>query len=267
MLAHSRLRHSHKPHSIAGNNEHEKRALELAEGKLHYHPLPHAVAGNSAEEKRALALAEGKESKKARSSIAAGHTIAIAKLDEDEVTVQTKWGPLSAARAGRQTQLRAIEAHTPNMHFDKGVSPRKVEALLERAKHMAGERFPLRRMHVKRESPLVQLNQVQELNAIEKKMGHEQRAMELAIQPSAPLSSAHARDWRHAARGRRCKLSKVSARPLSSAPPHSSAPPCPLTSVQPFCISSIHCNIDRKLTFTNFCQGELAARGARFAAC
>ena len=47
------------------------------------------------------------------------------------------------------------EAHVPNMHFDKGVSARKVEALLQRAQHQTGMSFPLKRMHVKHQSPLV----------------------------------------------------------------------------------------------------------------
>ena len=102
------------PHSVASNDEHEKRALALAEGKVrgdiggnwHVHHQPHATAGHDAAEERALAIAEGKledralrlaegmEGEKARKSIAAGHATAIAKSDEELVTVQTKWGPL-----------------------------------------------------------------------------------------------------------------------------------------------------------------------------
>ena len=125
-----RWRIHHHPHAIAGNNEHEKRALAIAEGKLRYHPNPyahaHARARNSASEEKALRMAEGKESASVRKSIAAGHATAIAKHDDEPVTIQSKWGPLSAARAARQQQLRSIEAREPNMHFDKGVSPSEV---------------------------------------------------------------------------------------------------------------------------------------------
>ena len=68
--------------------------------------------------------------------------------------------------------LRSIEARRPNMHFDKGVSAREVKTLLSRAERMTSG------MHEKKESPLVQLNQIQELNAIEKKEAHLQHAME-----------------------------------------------------------------------------------------
>ena len=87
--------HQH-PHSIAGSDEHEKRALALAEGKVHPHPYgrAHAAARNGAAEERALRLAEGKEGASARKSIAAGHATAIAKHEEEPVTIQTKWGPL-----------------------------------------------------------------------------------------------------------------------------------------------------------------------------
>ena len=58
------------------------------------------------------------------------------------------------------------------MHFDKGVSAGEMKTLLARAARMTGA------MHEKKESPLVQLNQIQELNAIEKKEAHLQHAME-----------------------------------------------------------------------------------------
>jgi len=189
----------HHPHSTAGNDEHEKRALLLAEGKMTYHPHPHPhhAARNSPAEERALKLAEGKEGVHARKAIAAGHATAIAKKDEP-VMIESKWGPLVAARAARQQQLRVIEEHRRNMHFDKSVSPREVGALLRRAAHMT-------RMHEKKESPLVQLNQMQELNAIEKKESKMQRAMELSAQPShslSPMGSTNEQHWRHEARGR-----------------------------------------------------------------
>ena len=185
------------PHSVAGNDEQEKRALALAEGKVHPHPYgrtahgARAVAGNSAEERRALALAEGTESDRVRESIAKGHATAVAKHDEeDTVTIQTKWGPLSAARgagSARQQQLRSIEARMPNVHFDKGVSPKRVKALLRRAEHMTGERFGI---HQKKESPLVQLNQIGELNAIEKNEARMQHAMQMGLAPAHPLGPA-----------------------------------------------------------------------------
>jgi len=203
------------PHSVAGNDEQEKRALALAEGKVHPHPYGHVaraarpVSGSTAEEKRALALAEGKESDTVRESIAEGHATAVAKHDEDKVTIQTKWGPLSAARgagSARQQQLRSIEAHMPNVHFDRGVSAGKVQTLLKRAERMTGEHFGMQRMHEKKQSPLVQLNQIQELNAIEKKEARMQHAMQLGLKPAHPLGpagSTRAHGWRRAARGRR----------------------------------------------------------------
>jgi len=186
------------PHSVAGNDEQEKRALALAEGKVHPHPYghfaraAHPVSGSSAEEKRALALAEGKESDKVREAIAQGHATAVAKHDGDKVTIQTKWGPLSAARgagSARQQQLRSIEARMPNVHFDRGVSPRKVQTLLRRAERMTGARFGL---HEKQQSPLVQLNQIQELNAIEKKEARMQRAMQ--VTPRSPAKKSPAKE-------------------------------------------------------------------------
>ena len=104
----------HQPHATAGHDAAEERALALAEGKVRgdiggqwvVHKSPHSVAGNDEHEKRAIAiaegkleeralsLAEGKEGEKARKSIAAGHATAIAKSDEEHVTVETKWGPL-----------------------------------------------------------------------------------------------------------------------------------------------------------------------------
>jgi len=196
--------HQH-PHSTSGNDEHEKRALLLAEGKMTYHPQPHphaATAPNSLTEDSALKLAEGKEGAHARQAIAAGHATAIAKHDEGPVTIESKWGPLSAARnwhTARQQQLRAIEEQRRNMHFDKSVSPREVSALLRRAAHMTG-------MHEKKQSPLVQLSQVQELNAIENKEAKVQRSMELSGMPAhslSPLGSTNEKHWSHATRGRR----------------------------------------------------------------
>ena len=118
----------HQPHATAGHDAAEERALALAEGKVrgdiggHWvvHKSPHSVAGNDEHEKRAIAIAEGKledralrlaegmEGEKARKSIAAGHATAIAKSDEQHVTVQTKWGPL------RCTLSRPRALHPPS---------------------------------------------------------------------------------------------------------------------------------------------------------
>ena len=126
-----------------------------------------------------MALAEGTEGRSIKRQIAAGHATAIAKRDEaaegERGTSRTR-----ARRSGRQQQLAA------NVHIDRGVSPQKVKTLLQRAARMTSSKALVGE---EPEHPLVQDNQIQELNAIEAHMGREQRALELAAGPSVPLGT------------------------------------------------------------------------------
>lgn len=126
-----------------------------------------------------MALAEGTEGRSIKRQIAAGHATAIAKRDEaaegERGTSRTR-----ARRSGRQQQLAA------NVHIDRGVSPQKVKTLLQRAARMTSSKALVGE---EPEHPLVQDNQIQELNAIEAHMRREQRALELAAGPSVPLGT------------------------------------------------------------------------------
>ena len=126
-----------------------------------------------------MALAEGTEGGSIKRQIAAGHATAIAKRDE---AAEGERGTtrMRARRSGRQQQLAA------NVHIDRGVSPQKVKTLLQRAARMTS---PKALVGEDPEHPLVQDNQIQELNAIEAHMGREQRALELAAGPSVPLGT------------------------------------------------------------------------------
>ena len=116
----------------------EAGALALAEGKVRgdiggrwkIHEQPHSVAGNDDGEKGALRLAEGMEGTREKAQIAAGHATAIAaresKRRDERVTIQSKWGPLSAAHGGRR------------------VREQQLRLLLARAAMETGERFALK---------------------------------------------------------------------------------------------------------------------------